>query len=369
MKRIAIIGIGLIGGSIALSIKKHDPNEVFIQAYDLKESQLQLARALGVIDHGTTDLDKAVAGADVVFICTPVQSVCHLLEPILLSPALKEDAIVTDVGSTKMKIVQRAQELSARSKGVFIGGHPMAGSHKSGVEAATERLFENAYYVLTPSEETEDAYTQRLKALLASTRAKVVEMKPDEHDRVVGAISHFPHVIASALVEHVYQYQQESEWYLRLAAGGFRDITRIASSNPKMWRDIVLSNHSFIVQQMKDWLKQMEHVLDMIDSGDEERIEHFFRHAKEVRDGLPDTKRGAIPSFYDLYVDIPDHPGVIGQVTTLLGIHQISITNIAILETREDIMGVLRLTFRHECDLEKAEKVLRDANFPVYRRD
>ncbi|GGK24785.1 prephenate dehydrogenase [Caldalkalibacillus thermarum] len=369
MNRIAIIGVGLIGGSIALSIKKHYPEDVFIQAYDIKESNLQLARALGVIDQGTTELDDAVAGADVVFICTPVQSVCQLLKPIMLSPALKEGAIVTDVGSTKMNIVRCAQTLSAQTKGVFIGGHPMAGSHKSGVEAATERLFENAYYVLTPVEGTENHYIERLKTLLAATRAKVVEMKPDEHDRVVAAISHFPHVIASALVEHVYQYQQESEWYWRLAAGGFRDITRIASSNPKMWRDIVLSNQSFIVQQMRDWLKEMEQVLDLLDSGDGEKIEQFFRHAKEVRDGLPETKRGAIPSFYDLYVDIPDYPGVIGQVTTLLGIHKISITNIAILETREDIMGVLCLTFRHERDMEKAQKVLRDANFLVYRRD
>lgn len=368
MRRVAIIGVGLIGGSIALSIKSHY-QDVLIQAFDVKATQLHLARSLGVIDRGTSDLDEAIEGADAIFICTPVQTVCRLIEPILLSPALKEGAIVTDVGSTKVEIVKRAKLLTPRSKGIFIGGHPMAGSHKSGVEAATARLFENAYYVLTPLEGTKREDTERLKNILASTRAKVVTMSADEHDKVVGAISHLPHLVASALVEHVYRSEQENGWYLRLAAGGFRDITRIASSDPKMWRDIILSNQDVLVQQMKDWIEQMEQVLEMVNRGDQDQIEHFFRHAKQIRDGLPETKRGAIPSFYDLYVDIPDYPGVIGQVTTLLGIHKISITNIAILETRGDIMGVLRLTFRHQSDLEKAERVLKEADFPVYLAD
>jgi prephenate dehydrogenase len=369
MIRIAIIGVGLIGGSISLCIKKQFGEEVFVKAFDQNASQLHLAESLGVIDQGSSTLEEAIEEADVIFLCTPVQVLSELLHKVMCSPQLKSGAVVTDVGSTKEEIVRVSQQSAASSKGVFIGGHPMAGSHKSGVEAANERLFENAYYVLTPAPDKDITKLEFLKNLLSATQANVIEMSPQEHDQIVGAISHFPHLMASSLVEHVNQYNEENGWYLRLAAGGFRDITRIASSNPRMWRDITLSNKNHLLAQMKDWQLRMGQVIEMIDSADGEQIEEFFAHAKQVRDGLPDKKKGAIPSFYDLYVDIPDHPGVIGQITTLLGEKRISITNIRILETREDIMGALRLTFRHEEDLEKAREYISKANYAVYRRE
>lgn len=367
--RIAIIGTGLIGGSIALAFREKYKQDLYVQAFDHNLARLQLAKRLGVIDEGFQDVDEALEEADFVFLCTPVQTLCRLIEPVLLSSRLKAGAIVTDVGSTKANIVQMSNQFVNNSKGVFIGGHPMAGSHKSGVEAASERLFENAYYVLTPTDDTANEDVQRLETALAATNAQIVRMDAEEHDQVVGAISHFPHVIASSLVEHLHDYQSDSVWYFRLAAGGFRDITRIASSNPHMWRDIVLSNRDVLLKLMKDWQIQMQHVTDLIESQDAEDIETFFTHAKDVRDTLPEKKRGAIPSFFDLYVDIPDHPGVIGQVTTLLGIYEISIVNLSIMETREDIYGALRLSFRHEHDLEQAEQVLSAAHFQVYHPD
>lgn len=369
MINISIIGLGLIGGSLALSLKTNATDPVHIKGYDTQESQSQLAVSLGVIDKRSLHLEDAIQDSDFIFICTPVQNVCELLPRILLSNNLNEHVVISDVGSTKKEVMELAKKYASKSNATFIGGHPMAGSHKSGVEAASERLFENAYYVLTPLENTSTIATTKLVQLLKSTRANIVEMKADEHDHIVGAISHFPHVIASSLVEHVYQYHEQNDWYLRLAAGGFRDITRIASSHPRMWRDIVLSNQEPLIEQMESWIEQMQSVLQMIQTGNNDEVEHFFAHAKQVRDGLSEKKKGAIPAFYDLYVDVPDHPGVIGQVTTLLGIHHISITNISILETREDIMGVLRLSFRHEEDVEKAADVLTYANFTVYKRD
>lgn len=368
MSQVAIIGVGLIGGSVALSLKKKYGDKLRIVGFDHQHSELQLAEALGVIDQGFDSLDEAVEQSDVIFICVPVQSTCQLLKLIMLSERLKPGAIITDVGSTKRKVVEASAELTA-SAGWFIGGHPMAGSHKSGVEAAQERLFENAYYVLTPGPGVPQEKLNELKELLSATEAHIIEMSPEEHDQVVATISHFPHLIASALVGHAQGYQEKNGWVLRLAAGGFKDITRIASSNPRMWRDITLSNQSLLIDQIKNWRQRMDDVLETVESGDPERIEYFFAHSKEIRDGIPDRKRGAIPAFYDLYVDVPDHPGVIGQITTLLGIYHISITNIEILETREDIMGVLRLTFRHEKDLEKAKELIENANYPVYRRD
>ncbi|WP_025026774.1 prephenate dehydrogenase [Caldalkalibacillus mannanilyticus] len=369
MIHVSMIGIGLIGGSIALSLKKQYGQQIQIKGFDNQTSQLHLAESLGVIDQAALRMEDVIKGADVIFLCTPVQVLCELLEKVMASPYLKIGAIITDVGSTKEQIVRLSNEIGGSSNGVFIGGHPMAGSHKSGVEAAHDRLFENAYYVLTPDHQIDAQKVAMLEELLLSTQAKIVKMAPAEHDQIVGAISHFPHLIASSLVEQVHHYHEENEWYLRLAAGGFRDITRIASSNPRMWRDIILSNKSHLLKQMEDWQAKMEQVKDMIATGDASQIEHFFAHAKQVRDGLPERTKGAIPSFYDLYVDVPDHPGVIGQVTTLLGEKKISITNLEILETREDIMGVLRLSFRHEEDLEEAKNIMSQANYAVYRRE
>lgn len=369
MIKVSIIGIGLIGGSISLCLKKKYGEDVLIKGFDQDASQSRLAESLGVIDEAKASIDEVLQEADVIFLCTPVQALCELLKSVMLSPTLKSGSIITDVGSTKEEIIKVSEEFAASSNGLFIGGHPMAGSHKTGVEAANERLFENAYYVLTPPMSVDSTKLHALQELLSSTKANVVQMSPSEHDKIVGAISHFPHLIASSLVEHVNFYNEENEWYLRLAAGGFRDITRIASSNPRMWRDITLSNKKYLLEQMKDWQQRMGQVIDLLAFGDGEQVEAFFSHAKKVRDGLPDRKKGAIPSFYDLYIDIPDHPGVIGQITTLLGEERISITNIRILETREDILGVLRLTFRHEEDLERAMILMAKENYAVYRRE
>jgi prephenate dehydrogenase len=369
MIRVSIIGIGLIGGSISLCLKKKHGDGILIKGFDRNASQLHLAESLGVIDSGSASIEECIQEADVIFICTPVQVLCELLEIVMKSPHLKNGAIITDVGSTKEEIITISEKISSFSQGVFIGGHPMAGSHKSGVDAANDRLFENAYYVLTPSSHTDPNKVEYLQNLLLATQANIVVMSPSEHDQVVGAISHFPHLIASSLVEHVNHYNNGNDWYLRLAAGGFRDITRIASSNPRMWRDITLSNKNHLIQQMKDWQNRMQVVIEMIEKGEGQDIEDFFAHAKKVRDGLPDKQKGAIPSFYDLYVDVPDHPGVIGHITTLLGEERISITNIAILETREDILGVLVLTFRNEDDLDRAKKAISKSNYAVYRRE
>lgn len=208
-----------------------------------------------------------------------------------------------------------------------------------------------------------------LTELLSATLANVVTMTAEEHDQVVAAISHFPHLIASALVAHVDRYNEHNPWYFKLAAGGFKDITRIASSNPRMWRDVTLSNMSQLMKQLNDWQEQMERIRSLLERGDPQEIETFFAQSKDIRDGLPDRKKGAIPPFYDLYVDVPDHPGIIGKITTLLGEKEISITNLEILESREDIMGVLRLTFRHEDDLQEAKRMIERENYVVYQRE
>ncbi len=361
---ITVIGVGLIGGSIALSMRR-DPN-IRVVGYDLRQDCLDKALTLGVIHAGTTDLQTAVREANVIFLASPVEQIVSTIRS-LVEMELQPGVIITDVGSTKAGIVRQAVDVIPDHV-TFIGGHPMAGSHKSGVEAASDRLMENAYYVLTPAPGTPVEKVNQLSELLTLTRAKVVQMDAASHDQVVGAVSHFPHILASALVNLVAGYDEENAWHATLAAGGFRDITRIASSNPQMWRDILLQNRDPILKIAKDWANALEDVVHLVEQGDPEGIEHFFKTAREFRDSLPERKTGALPPLNDLYIDIPDHPGEIGRITTLLGARQINITNLQIRETREDIYGVLRITFHSQEELEKGEEVLRFFDYNVYKR-
>lgn len=356
--------MGLIGGSLALSIKNEQTE---IIGFDVDEETLRQALALGVIDRGTTYLAEAVEDADFIFLCSPVAKLFELISFLRYTP-LKEGAIISDTGSTKETLVEWTKDFQKKNV-YFIGGHPMAGSHKSGVEAAHERLFENAYYVLTPDADTPRHIVDKLRALLEQTRANIVILDPAEHDRVVGAISHFPHIIAAALVKQVERYSDSSPWYQLLAAGGFRDITRIASSNPRMWRDILLNNRKVVLDLAEDWKQVLDEMITLVRESDGQGIEQFFQEAKDFRNQFPERKKGAIAPMYDLFIDVADHPGVIGKITTLLGSKNISITNIRILEIREDIMGVLNVTFRNDEDMEKAREILTKEGYRVYSRE
>jgi prephenate dehydrogenase len=358
-----VIGLGLIGGSIALAIKKEHSNAI-VYGFDIKEDQLKMAMSLGVIDEAVETIEDGVVNADLVILATPVTKTEEFIED-LLKYDLKPSAIITDVGSTKRKIVAKAKILEQK-KVTFIGGHPMAGSHKTGVEAARAHLFENAFYILTPTVETNMNKIIQLQNWLKGTRAKFIEMSPNQHDELAGVISHFPHIIAASLVHQVAKMEKEEPLLSELAAGGFRDITRIASASPMMWRDILIHNKETLIRLFTEWQLEMDYVKQLIEKAEESLIYNYFETAKTFRDDLPLKQKGAIPSFYDLYVDVPDHPGVISDVTGILAKEEISITNIRILETREDIMGVLRLSFRSDQDRDRALACLKDHLYEGY---
>ncbi|WP_246942174.1 prephenate dehydrogenase [Bacillus pinisoli] len=361
-KRVLLIGLGLIGGSIGLAIKRE--RDVTIVGYDIQMERLKLAQALHVVDETTTDYSTEISKADYIIISTPVTQTEQLLVTLADLP-LKKGVIITDVGSTKTQIVQKSAILN-QDEVYFIGGHPMAGSHKTGVESSKAHLFENAFYILTPSPTTPRVAIDSLKHLLVGTKAHFIEMTAEEHDQIAGLISHFPHIIAASLVHNVATYQNEKHDISRLAAGGFRDITRIASSSPTMWRDILLHNREQLLQLFNKWMKEMETVRTMIETTDADRIYDYFETAKSFRDGLPSKTKGAIPSFYDLFVDVPDYPGVISEVTAILAENKISITNIRIIEAREDIYGVLRLSFQTEEDRHRAKNCLELNKYETY---
>ncbi|UJF36173.1 prephenate dehydrogenase [Paenibacillus hexagrammi] len=355
MIKIAIFGVGLIGGSIALCYKGKPGYTVVGHSPNPKSVEKLLKR--NVVDMATTSMQEAVEGADYIFLCVPV----GMLEDYLLQLSklpLKPGCVITDVGSTKASVTECASKLAL--EGVyFIGGHPMAGSERHGVEAASSHLFENAFYVLTPALGTPQEVVDRLTDLLKITKAQIVQVEAKEHDDIVGAISHLPHIIAVALVNQVRGYNESNPLYQNLAAGGFRDITRIASSEPTIWRDILLNNRDVLLRLLRDWNVEIDRFVDLLNNNDGDGIADQFRIAGEFRGQLPERRKGMITSLYDIYVDIPDHPGIIGQITTLLGNQRINLSNIQIIESREDVPGVLRLSFRNQEDADRAAELLK----------
>ncbi|GAA3405135.1 prephenate dehydrogenase [Paenibacillus hodogayensis] len=361
MDKVAVIGVGLMGGSLALCFK--DKPGIRVAGYDINPLELEKSMKRGVIDVACASLEEAVDGADFIFLCVPVGLLEQYLDR-LLQISLKPGCIISDVGSTKASIAHYAA--SRVLPGVyFIGGHPMAGSERSGVEAATSLLYENAFYVLTPDETTPEDIYDRLAALLKHTKAHIVRVEPQRHDRIVGAVSHLPHVIAVALVNQIARYNEEDGLYESLAAGGFRDITRIASGHPYMWRDILLNNRDELLRLLRDWNAGISKFTDLLETSDGEGVYREFESAGAFRSKLPERRKGMIIALYDVYVDVPDHPGIIGQIATLLGDQRINLSNIQIIESRADVPGVLRLSFRNETDMDAAIGLLKKSNYKV----
>lgn len=361
-RTILVIGLGLIGGSVALALQKAPQTKVI--GYDLDKQTRQNALTLQVVNEAVEDPSVAASNADVIIFGTPVNATLDWMEQ-LKGWTLKRDVIVTDTGSTKQLIMQKAEEL--RSLGItFIGGHPMAGSHKSGVTAAKAHLFENAYYMLTPLVGEEVIKLAKLEELLKFTHAKVISVSAREHDHMTAVVSHFPHIVAASLVHQLDSERNANPMTRHLAAGGFRDVTRIASSNPTLWRDITMQNRYELVEQLERWQLEMNRVKELLENGRESDIEEYFAIAKNVRDELP-ISSGALFVPFDLYVDMPDYPGVISEITGYLAEEDINITNIRVVESREDVFGILVISFQTAEDRERAAQCIsKRAKFETY---
>ena len=270
---------------------------------------------------------------------------------------LKKDVIISDAGSTKSDIVNAAEENFAGKPVRFVGAHPMAGSHKTGAASADVNLFENAYYIFTPSSLTTPDTLEEMKNLLSGLHARFIEIDAEEHDRVTSQISHFPHILASGLMGQTASYAKEHEMARRFAAGGFRDMTRIAESEPGMWTSILLSNRETIIERIEDFKGRLDEIGQAISAGDEHQIWNFFNQAREQRQAMEIHKRGGVDSSYDLYIDVPDEEDVILRILELL--RGTSLVNIHINEeNREDVHGILQISFKNAQDLERAEQLI-----------
>lgn len=366
LRNVTIVGLGLIGGSIALALRSHEAAERIV-GVDVNESSLRKALQAGMIDDGANNLTIAVADADLIVLATPVRQTIRQID-LLGSLPLKPGCIITDVSSTKREICEFAKSRLPNHIS-FIGGHPMAGSEKSGIDAASPRLFENAAYILAPIPGTSEAAVDALRILIEQLRAHVLIMDPDEHDSIVAAISHIPHLVAALMVDQVADLGQTNPLYSRLAAGGFRDVTRIASGSPEMWRDIVLSNRESILDLLQDWNKRTDELIELIERADTHRVESFFARTRDWRDALPAKAKGAATHYYEMTIDVEDKPGIIAHVASILGQHGINLRNIGILENREEVNGQLLLSFSSRRDLENSAYLLKGHGYKVYVRE
>ena len=354
-KTIYIAGLGLIGASMALGIKRDHP-DYEILGYNRSQASRDIALERGMIDRATDDFASFAPLADVIILSLPIKQTIAFLQE-LATLELKEGVIISDAGSTKSAIVSTAEKYFADKPVRFVGAHPMAGSHKTGAASADVNLFENAYYIFTPSSLTTPDTLEEMKDLLSGLHARFIEIDAKEHDRVTSQISHFPHILASGLMEQTASYAEEHEMARRFAAGGFRDMTRIAESEPGMWTSILLSNRETIMERIEDFKGRLDEIEQAISKGDENQIWNFFNQAREQRQAMEIHKRGGVDSSFDLYVDVPDEENVILRILELL--RGTSLVNIHINEeNREDVHGILQISFKNAQDLKRAEQVI-----------
>ncbi|RYG73606.1 prephenate dehydrogenase [Lentibacillus lipolyticus] len=361
VRTIFVIGLGLIGGSLAKCFAKSETNHVI--GYDIDQQTMDFARINGIIDEASSAITTAANKADYIILGTPISETIELMQT-LDTITFDRDVIISDVSSVKKPVMEAAYHLQ-NSRIKFIGGHPMAGSHKKGIKAAKEHLFENAIYVLTPAPSCQTQAVWQLQGVLEDTKSNIIELQPNEHDEMTAVISHFPHLVASALVHQANKWQETHAFIPQLAAGGFRDVTRIASSSPELWQDIFYHNRQKMVHLIDEWTTEMTALKQILMEHDKEQLTSYLWRAKKYRDGLGAKEKGAIPSFYDLYVDIRDQTGAIASVANLLAEENVSITNIQILEIREGITGALRLSVSTKEEQQKSYQLLQDKGYEL----
>ena len=323
-KTIGFVGLGLIGGSIAKAILKIYPN-TRILATASRESTIETAFEERLIDNNGLLKIHQFGQCDIIFLCSPVKVNCEYLEK--LKDVVKPDCIITDVGSVKGDITAVARSLGMTNQ--FIGGHPMTGSELTGLEHSSASLLENAYYILTADPEMNKETYGQFSDYIKSLGAIPIQLTPEEHDDATATVSHLPHVVAASLVNLVNDNDEKSICKT-IAAGGFKDITRIASGSPTMWQHIFLSNKDAVLKLIDDFKEELSQFENAIAKQDSDEIIKLWTKAKDYRDSLTIPDKGHA-RFFELYCDIDDKPGTIVGVLQLLSNADISIKNIGII--------------------------------------
>ncbi len=289
--KVTVVGVGLLGGSLGLALRqgrlaKH------VAGYVRREASLAECLRLKVADSATLDLATAVRDSDLIVLCTPLAQMPSLVAQ--MQPDLKSGAIITDVGSVKASVVRQLQALARPAGAEFVGSHPMAGSEKTGMSASRADVFQGAVCVVTPTAHTRPKALRTVKALWEAVGARVLTMSAAEHDLLVSRSSHLPHLLAAEIAGFVLRPTMPEKQAM-LCANGFRDVTRIASGSPEMWRDIAMANRSNLSRGLKQIIRDLERLRLALDAGDSPRIQQFLEHAKQLRDAW--IQQGTSPSL------------------------------------------------------------------------
>lgn len=356
------IGIGLIGGSMAKTLRRVYPSCKII-IYNRGAKPRVMAKNDGTANIAVDKVDETFRECDYIFLCTPVELNIVFLKK--LKNIIKDDCIITDVGSVKSNIHKAVSQLNMENN--FIGGHPMAGSEKTSYEYANDRLLENAYYAITPTDSIDKKYVDEYTQIVSGIGAIPIHINYEEHDRVVAAISHLPHLIASSLVNLVKHNDSESEYMKTIAAGGFKDITRIASSSPEMWEQICMTNNENISEMLSLYIEDLKKVQKEIDTKNGQAINDMIAESRDYRDNLEEHNNSIIQRSYSIFCDIIDESGAIATIATILATNGVSIKNIGIIHNREHEEGVLKISFYDEVSANKAIEQLERHRYKIFK--
>ena len=357
--RIGVVGTGLIGTSVALAARRIGCS---VRGWDLDRERARRAAGLGGLEDADT-LEEAVEGADVVLVATPIPTIPDLVARAL---ACAPDAVVTDVGSVKSPLVKATLDSVGQADAArYVPGHPMGGSERSGPDHASASIIDGIVWVLSPSAVSDPAMVDRLEGWVRAMGAVAVRMDPERHDRLVAFVSHLPQVASTALMSVAATEEADEPELLLLAAGGFRDLTRLASSNPALWSDILLSNRDAIADAIDLYVAQLQRLRLQISGRRASEVEETFAAAKSARLRLaakPKVRAGVAV----LQVELPDHPGALAHLTQTLGDGQVNIEDLQISHSPEGGRGTVHLTVA-AADAASAADVLAGAGFDPVR--
>lgn len=361
--KIGFIGLGHIGGSVAKTIHRIYPGIELI-AFDTSETTLKEAMEDGLITKGYPQINDDFATCDYIYLCAPV--LCNTDYLPVMKPFIEKnpDILLTDVGSVKTGIHEKVIEYDMEAN--FIGGHPMCGTEHTGFSHSTAYMLENAYYIITPTDKIPAQKVQEFKTFVDSLDALTMVLNYKEHDFIVGSVSHLPHVISATLVNLVKRLDNKEETMRTIAAGGFKDITRISSSSPLMWENICQANKTQILELIDTYVESIGKIRDTIEKGNAKDIYSFFESAKDYRDSFSVSTSGPINQSFHLFCDLIDEAGGIATIATILSANNINIKNIGITHNREYEQGVLSIEFYTFAACKQAIELLRKYHYTVY---
>ena len=351
--RIAVLGVGLIGGSIGLAAKEW-LDDAEVAGFGRNPERLDRARELGAIDRGTTDIAEALAGAEACFACGPVGTLPGLVEQALA--AAPGDCVVTDVGSTKRRIVETITDQR------FVGGHPIAGAETAGVENARVDLFQGATWYLTPGERSSGLLYERLHRFVVGVGARPIAIDAETHDRLLATVSHLPHVIANVLVSQAARALDEKGEALPRVGPSFRDATRVAGANTDIWTDIYLSNAESIADEVDETVRRLEAVAAALRAGEPPALAEWNEEARADRQRLLEADLAGGP-VHELRVPVPNQPGVVAQLALALGRAGVNIVDMALAPAPDMRSGAITLWIAGDEAASRAKVVVDELDF------